>query len=258
MGLDLPRIMMPESAMASVLQLRSSPTTSRCYCCPPAAPLAVPLSRTSSDTSQSPSPPVDSATSVPDLDTSLRELGMLSSVIDARRDYLVEKLRRGLASQSPPGLCILAMNSAYLADISMGRPAASNPAGTTVPLLTLRRPERLKMLRRRHHCFFQPYSYPWRPKLMEKAWALLNSTVPEEEVQENGNKSNPGSPAKSQGAGSGSREPGQGPSHTGAIFRSRSLDDLAVCSMHPRGDPAVAPRLDIDTVSHRISNLRVS
>uniref|UniRef100_A0A2R5LKQ7 Uncharacterized protein n=1 Tax=Ornithodoros turicata TaxID=34597 RepID=A0A2R5LKQ7_9ACAR len=239
--------------MASVLELRPPSMTSHCYCCPPSSPASSTSSSlaSSEDTISSHPSSSSASSSMVDLDVSLHELGMLSSVIDARRDYLMEKLRRGLSCQKPQGLCIVAMNSAYLADFSVGSQLGAGAASrSTVPLLTLKR-TRMKSLRRRRHCLFQPYDYPWRPKLMEKAWALLNNTVPKEE--ENGNKSNPGSPTKSQGVSSG--DSSEAPLGSAAIFRSRSLDDLCVCATQP---PPDVPRLDIDTVSHRISNLSVS
>ncbi|KAL3188043.1 hypothetical protein MRX96_004274 [Rhipicephalus microplus] len=62
------------------------------------------------------------------LDASLLELGMLSAVTDSRRDYLLEK-RGADSGPHPSGLCVLAMNSAYIADLSYVAAASSPPFG---------------------------------------------------------------------------------------------------------------------------------
>ncbi|KAL3188044.1 hypothetical protein MRX96_004274 [Rhipicephalus microplus] len=89
------------------------------------------------------------------LDASLLELGMLSAVTDSRRDYLLEK-RGADSGPHPSGLCVLAMNSAYIADLSRQ---------------------------------YQPYDYPWRQRLVE----MLRT---KEAPCLGANKSNPGSPSK--------------------------------------------------------------
>ncbi|XP_037520332.1 uncharacterized protein LOC119396997 [Rhipicephalus sanguineus] len=200
--------------MASILHHE---TNSRgCYCCPIARQPASVVS-TSSDA----------------LDASLHELGMLSAVTDSRQDYLLEKLSH--SSDSGPnhsGLCVLAMNSAYIADFSfVAASSPESPPSETVPLLTLRRP-RVRALRRRQY-FYQPYDYPWRQRLME----MLRT---KEASCDGTNKSSPGSPSKLTVAAAG-------------IVRSKSLDDLEVC-----GAKACGTRADIETVSRKISNLHFS
>uniref|UniRef100_A0A131YN48 Uncharacterized protein n=1 Tax=Rhipicephalus appendiculatus TaxID=34631 RepID=A0A131YN48_RHIAP len=185
--------------MASILHHE----TNGCYCCPIARQPAS-ASSTSSDA----------------LDASLHELGMLSAVTDSRRDYLLEKLSRDSGHSGQ--LCVLAMNSAYIADFSF----VASPPSETVPLLTLRRP-RVRALRRRQY-FYQPYDYPWRQRLMEM---LRTKEAP---PCDGANKSNPGSPSKVAAGG--------------AIVRSKSLDDLEA-----------ATKADIvETVSREISNLHFS
>ncbi|CAN7988258.1 unnamed protein product [Ixodes hexagonus] len=260
--------------MASVLR-RELAGESGCYCCHTVTSLSPrPVSR---NVPASPS----SSTDMTDLNNSLRELGMLSAVTDSRHDYMLEKLGRSGTSRFAPqqspdfghhhsGLCVLAMNSAYIADFSFsagsGTTAESPPSPSeTVPLLTLKRP-RIRGLRRRHY-LYQPYDYPWKPKLVamlragEEEPPVVPADVRFEEPKaalENGNKSNPGSPAKlSQGGSSkgGSAALGSGGGGTGGsgIFRSKSLDDLEVCSAKATGT-----RMDIETVSRKISNLHVS
>uniref|UniRef100_A0A224YAC9 Uncharacterized protein n=1 Tax=Rhipicephalus zambeziensis TaxID=60191 RepID=A0A224YAC9_9ACAR len=188
--------------MASILHHETN--SPGCYCCPIARQ------------------PASASTSSVALDASLHELGMLSAVTDSRRDYLLEKLSRDHSGQ----LCVLAMNSAYIADFSFV--AASSPPSETVPLLTLRRP-RVRALRRRQY-FYQPYDYPWRQRLMEM---LRTKQVP---PCDGSNKSNPGSPSK-LAAGA-------------AIVRSKSLDDL---------EAACGTKADIvETVSREIGNLHFS
>lgn len=149
------------------------------------------------------------------LDASLLELGMLSAVTDSRRDYLLEK-RGADSGPHPSGLCVLAMNSAYIADLSYVA-AASSPPSETVPLLTLRR---IRALRRRQ---YQPYDYPWRQRLVE----MLRT---KEAPCLGANKSNPGSPSKL----------------AAGIVRSKSLDDLQWAC----GGTDI-----VETVSRKISNL---
>uniref|UniRef100_A0A131XTQ8 Uncharacterized protein n=1 Tax=Ixodes ricinus TaxID=34613 RepID=A0A131XTQ8_IXORI len=252
--------------MASVLR-RELAGESGCYCCHTVASLSP----------RPASPPSSSAADTTDLDASLRELGMLSAVTDSRHDYVLEKLNRSgggrfVQQRSPDfghhhsGLCVLAMNSAYIADFSFSAAATteSPPSPSeTVPLLTLKRP-RVRGLRRKHY-LYQPYDYPWRPKLVAMLKAgeppVVSADVRCEEPKaalENGNKSNPGSPAKPpQGTSfKGSPAPlGSVAGGTGGtgIFRSKSLDDLEVCSAKATGT-----RMDIETVSRKISNLHVS
>lgn len=226
------------STMASILHHETNSPS--CYCCPTAP------KRPPQPASASTSP------STNDLDASLHELGMLSAVTDSRRDYVLEKLsRRAGNMDSGPhhsGLCVLAMNSAYIADFSFMTssvvPESPPSPSETVPLLTLRRP-RIRALRRRHY-FYQPYDYPWRQRLVE----VLRTK--DEAVAENGtdgvNKSNPGSPSKLTGTSSNASS-----TTVAGIVRSKSLDDLEVCSAKACGTKA-----DIETVSRKISNLHVS
>lgn len=266
--------------MASVLR-RELAGESGCYCCHTVASLSPrPVPRNL--------PASSSSTDMTDLDASLRELGMLSAVTDSRHDYVLEKLDRNSSNgrfaqqhqqrqQSTDfghhhsGLCVLAMNSAYIADFSFsaGSGTAEGPPSPseTVPLLTLKRP-RVRALRRKHY-LYQPYDYPWKPKLV----AMLRGAGEEQEEPpavpadmrfeepkaslENGNKSNPGSPAKPSSQGGSSAAPlggvVGGTGGTTGIFRSKSLDDLEVCSAKATGT-----RMDIETVSRKISNLHVS
>lgn len=200
--------------MASILRHE----TNGCFCCP--------ATRQPASASTS--------TGTNDLDASLHELGMLSAVTDSRRDYLLERLSRSARNvDSGPhhsGLCVLAMNSAYIADFSFvtsppGVVAESPPSPSeTVPLLTLRRP---RALRRRQY-FYQPYDYPWRQRLVEEVLRTQDVSCT--------NKSNPGSPSKLSVAG--------------GIVRSKSLDDLSAKA-------AGGTKADIETVSRKISNLHV-
>lgn len=255
--------------MASVLR-RELAGESGCYCCHTVASLSPrPMPR---------NVPASSSSSSTDLDASLRELGMLSAVTDSRHDYVLEKLGRNSngrfaqQQQSPDfghhhsGLCVLAMNSAYIADFSFsaGSGTTEGPPSPseTVPLLTLKRP-RVRALRRKHY-LYQPYDYPWKPKLVAMLRAgeqedppVVPADMRFEEPKaslENGNKSNPGSPAKPSQGGSSAPLGGVvgGTGGTG-IFRSKSLDDLEVCSAKATGT-----RMDIETVSRKISNLHVS
>ncbi|KAH6920543.1 hypothetical protein HPB50_015532 [Hyalomma asiaticum] len=197
--------------MASILRHE----TNGCFCCCPAQPASA-----------------STSTGTNDLDASLHELGMLSAVTDSRRDYLLERLSRSARNvDSGPhhsGLCVLAMNSAYIADFSFVPPgvvAESPPSPSeTVPLLTLRRP---RALRRRQY-FYQPYDYPWRQRLVEEVLRTQDVSCT--------NKSNPGSPSKLSVAG--------------GIVRSKSLDDLSAKA-------AGGTKADIETVSRKISNLHV-
>ncbi|EEC03945.1 hypothetical protein IscW_ISCW017261 [Ixodes scapularis] len=251
--------------MASVLR-RELAGESGCYCCHTVASL-----------SPRPTSPPSSSADTTDLDASLRELGMLSAVTDSRHDYVLEKLNRSgggrfVQQRSPDfghhhsGLCVLAMNSAYIADFSFSAAATteSPPSPSeTVPLLTLKRP-RVRGLRRKHY-LYQPYDYPWRPKLVAMLKAgeppVVSADVRFEEPKvalENGNKSNPGSPAKPPQGSSFKGSPAPLGSVAGGaggagIFRSKSLDDLEVCSAKATGT-----RMDIETVSRKISNLHVS
>uniref|UniRef100_A0A1E1XD75 Uncharacterized protein n=1 Tax=Amblyomma aureolatum TaxID=187763 RepID=A0A1E1XD75_9ACAR len=250
--------------MASILHHEAS--SPRCYCCH-GRPGQLPQ-----PTSHGAPVAATSTASTTDLDASLHELGMLSAVTDSRRDYVLEKLARGARNMdSGPhhsGLCVLAMNSAYIADfsfVSSGGLAPESPPSPseTVPLLTLRRP-RVRALRRRHY-FYQPYDYPWRPRIVEMlrtkeeeekaAAAMISLSLLKVTSDDGGNKSNPGSPSKLSLVGTkpgGSVANGTAAGSPG-IVRSKSLDDLEVCSAKACGTKA-----DIETVSRKISNLHVS
>ncbi|KAH9383738.1 uncharacterized protein LOC144153704 [Haemaphysalis longicornis] len=250
--------------MASILGHDMS--NSRCYCCRTASSVRPPQ-----PACRAISPVATPSTSATDLDASLHELGMLSAVTDSRRDYVLEKLARNARSvdsgQHHSGLCVLAMNSAYIADFSfvtshVAPPESPPSPSETVPLLTLRRP-RVRALRRRHY-FYQPYDYPWRPRLVEmlrakedesSAMAGVDLCFEEPQGLDCGNKSNPGSPSKLSLGGAkagGSIVIGTVAGSPG-IVRSKSLDDLEVCNAK-----ACGTKVDIETVSRKIGNLHVS
>lgn len=89
-----------------------------------------------------------------------------------------------------------------------------------------------------------------------------DSRLEETKASENGNKSNPASPSKSStsllGRNGGGLSVANGVGGNsmmglGGIFRSKSLDDLEICNAKASGT-----RVDIETVSRKISNLHVS
>lgn len=189
---------------------------------------------------------------------------MLSAVTDSRRDYVLEKLSRNARSvdsgQHHSGLCVLAMNSAYIADFSfvtspVAPPESPPSPSETVPLLTLRRP-RVRALRRRHY-FYQPYDYPWRPRLLEMLRAKEGASAAMAGVEPQGldccNKSNPGSPSWGESLGGAEAVANGAVAGSPGMVRSKSLDDLEVCNAK-----ACGTKVDIETVSRKIGNLHVS
>ncbi|XP_075553371.1 uncharacterized protein LOC142586029 isoform X1 [Dermacentor variabilis] len=228
------------STMASILHHETN--SPNCYCCH-TAPKRPPQPASASTSS-----------STNDLDASLHELGMLSAVTNSRQDYVLEKLsHRARNMDSSPhhsGLCVLAMNSAYIADFSFMTssvvPESPPSPSETVPLLTLRRP-RIRALRRRHY-FYQPYDYPWRQRLVDMLRTKEDESAAEFENGTDGvNKSNPGSPSKLTGTSSNASA-----TTVAGIVRSKSLDDLEVCAKE------CGTKEDIETVSRKISNLHVN
>lgn len=209
-----------------------------------------------------------------DLDVALHELGMLSTVTNSRKEYLREKMRAKSAPLATNSLCVVQMNSKFVTNFSFSKSCSvsvetdseektdSPPfqfeeilsdMGTTL--------KHRKMIRsRKRYQFCKPYHFPWRTKLEESLVNMNIASPPVKETtsaaasltrQDSGsNKSNPGSPVKSQ----------KTVSNAGcSIFRSRSLDDTEFSKLNLLdGCSNEAGRAEIDTVSQRISKLHVS
>ncbi|XP_076355687.1 uncharacterized protein LOC143249546 [Tachypleus tridentatus] len=222
---------------------------------------------------------------LPDLniDSALHELGMLSSVTESRKEYLQEKQVKAKNSCSyQPELCILRVNSKYVTNFSFCKQPSSlhhgsldDPANvfsaqddngitfhvnlhnnkhnivrSTTSAGAFRGPLKMKMMRLRHHRFYRPYDFPWRPALeasLRRCWTedtsvSTNTTL--DPRQESANKSNPGSPMKSNS------------SDGATIPRSRSLDDLQKDETSKNCN-SLTRKTEIDSVSHQISKLHV-
>lgn len=207
-----------------------------------------------------------------DLDVALHELGMLSTVTNSRKEYLREKMMKGeSAALATNSLCVVQMNSKFVTNFSFSKSCSvsvetdseektdSPPfqeildVGKTFPCGKISR-------RKRRFHLYKPYHFPWQTKLEESLVNMSIASTPVKEPtaaaasltrQDSGsNKSNPGSPVKSQ----------KTVSNAGcSIFRSRSLDDTEFSKLNlPDGCSNEAGRAEIDTVSQRISKLHVS
>lgn len=174
------------------------------------------------------------------------------------------------ASASFSGLC-----GSGASMLSAGR---ISPGSQQVPSSSAMRVSKVKRNRICRHSW-QPYAFPWRPKLEETYRFLsLQGPLPSSALsrdspslerkrtesapptcnvsrQDSGNKSNPGSPVKSHPfCGNLGTTRGESSSEC-SIIRSRSLGHLDFTS---DGCDRISDRVfDVETVSQRISNLHV-
>lgn len=220
-----------------------------------------------------------------DLDTALHELDMLSTVTESRKQYICEKLHsKENDSTFPSGSFLIHLDSRFVTKFSFSKPAnlveaecpsscssedslgtnfnveLGDPTCSIVSSWSSCRASKMKTRRSNRHSICKPYDFPWK---MGKVISVLSVPNCEKSVevtppasnisrQDSGNKSNPGSPVKNHELNS----------IAGcSIFRSRSLDNLDNATFEltqPESCHSVMGRIDVDTVSQRISNLHVS
>ncbi|KAG8190515.1 hypothetical protein JTE90_006682 [Oedothorax gibbosus] len=224
----------------------------------------------------------DEPSSSMELDAALHELGMLSKITDSRTDFIQEKMLkqkkkvRYSNSLSSAPLCVVQMNSKFITKFSLSSKNFQSDSedektdGPTVSDDLLVTPNfwiepstakqsRLKAMsprQRRKLARCQPYDPCYRNHrashhVIPDVEDCASSPAVVSRQDSGGNKSNPSSPAKSQN------------SHpkTPSLVRSRSLDDLEIAKVDesPKEDCYCRyGRLDIETVSQRISKLNVS
>lgn len=187
-----------------------------------------------------------------DIDFALAELGMLSAVTDARREFLMEKFARRLHRNDE--------NRRFTHSSAGPSDYKAWETDRSVPLLSLRRPwlQRSSSTSRNRH-IFHPYDH-LKSSHHQRLTALCvqspnTLSIPTVSVTPQ-NKSNPGSPVKSSAVTESNYLLGVG----APLVRSKSLDNIAIC-VEVEGTELsrkILPDMGVDTVSHKISNLQLA